>query len=52
MELTQLELSELQLQSAASIDADNKECSSTTTHRDKYTARKSSPSSTTDRSLK
>ncbi|KJV88777.1 ankyrin repeat domain-containing protein [Orientia tsutsugamushi] len=49
IELTQLELSELQLQSAAS-DADNKECSSTT-HRDKYTARKSSPS-TTDRGLK
>lgn len=50
IELTQLELSELQLQSAASIDADNKECSSTT-HRDKYTARKSSQS-TTDRGLK
>lgn len=50
VELTQLKLSKLQLQSAASIDADNKECSSTT-HRDKYTARKSSPS-TTDRGLK
>ncbi|KJV57334.1 ankyrin repeat domain-containing protein [Orientia tsutsugamushi] len=50
IELTQLELSELQLQSAASIDADNKECSSTT-HRDKYTSRKSSPS-TTDLGLK
>ncbi|WP_371222323.1 ankyrin repeat domain-containing protein [Orientia tsutsugamushi] len=50
IELTQLELSELQLQSAASIDADNKECSSAT-HRDKYTARKSSQS-TTDRGLK
>ncbi|CAM79227.1 hypothetical protein [Orientia tsutsugamushi] len=50
VELTQSELSKLQLQSAArSIDADNKECSSTT-HRDKYTARKSSPS-TTDRGL-
>lgn len=50
MELTQLKLSKLQLQSAASIDADNKECSSTI-HRDKYTASKSSPS-TTDRGLK
>ncbi|KJV76219.1 ankyrin repeat domain-containing protein [Orientia tsutsugamushi] len=50
VELTQLKLSKLQLQSAASIDADNKECSSTT-HRDKYTARKSSQS-TTDLGLK
>lgn len=52
VELTQLELSKLQPQSAASIGADNKEeCSSTTYHRDKYTASKSSPS-TTDRGLK
>ncbi|SPR13024.1 ankyrin repeat domain-containing protein [Orientia tsutsugamushi] len=55
VELTQLELSKLNVQSgasaasAASMDDDSKECSSTT-HRDKYIASKSS-SSTTDRSL-
>ncbi|KJV53744.1 ankyrin repeats family protein [Orientia tsutsugamushi str. Gilliam] len=52
VELTQLELSKLNVQSdasAASMDDDSKECSSTT-HRDKYIARKSS-SSTTDRIL-
>ncbi|BAG40816.1 hypothetical protein OTT_1358 [Orientia tsutsugamushi str. Ikeda] len=53
MELTQLELSKLNVQSdasAASMDDDSKECSSTI-HRDQYIARKSSPS-TTDRGLK